>query len=417
MSSSSETFCPLAYTKLKINSDGTMAVCCFTGTLLRDESGRALHVDTTDLIDAWRGHDLARLRADLAGGRRNAHCDGCYAMEAMGQRSYRQLMISEMLSGREAFDHIDPADPRASDSPRFLYVKYGNICNLKCAVCSPMSSTRWIEEWNSFNPDYTTGLMESLADNGVEISRHRLNRWLDGQGDVDRQIEMLLPHLCEITISGGEPFLSDELNGLMRRCVETGHADHMRLKILTNGTVPIAHLMDGIINRFRDVMLWWSVDGVEDQFDYQRFPARWRDVRATAVAGRDAWAAAGVRGWMGINITVSGMNVLYLPDYEREFHGMGFTANINPATNDHISHADLPLSVRGAVAARLREHDIGRLGVYDRAQWDNILADLEQGSGRDDAGPMRRWLAGMDRRRGNSYAAAFPEMASMIGLI
>lgn len=417
MSSSSETFCPLAYTKLKINSDGTMAVCCFTGTLLRDDAGRALHVDTTDLIDAWRGHDLARLRADLAEGRRNAHCDGCYAMEAMGQRSYRQLMISEMLSGREAFDHIDPADPQASDSPRFLYVKYGNICNLKCAVCSPMSSTRWIEEWNSFNPDYTTGLMDSLADNGVEISRHRLNRWLDGQGDVDRQIEMLLPHLCEITISGGEPFLSDELNGLMRRCVETGHAGHMRLKILTNGTVQIAHLMDGVINRFRDVMLWWSVDGVGDQFDYQRHPARWTDVRATAVAGRDAWIAAGVRGWMGINITVSGMNALYLPDYEREFHGMGFTANINPATNDHLSHADLPPSVRGAVAARLRAHDIGRWAVYDRAQWDNILADLEHGSGRDDAGPMRRWLSSMDLRRGNSYAAAFPEMAALIGLI
>jgi len=417
MSSSSKTFCPLAYTKLKINSDGTMAVCCFTGSLLRDEGGNALHVDTTDLLDAWNGHDLSRLRQDLAVGKTSHHCNVCYRMEGTGQRSYRQLMISEMAAGREAFDHIDPANPVAPPAPRFLYVKYGNICNLKCAICGPISSTRWIEEWNTFNPDFTQGLMDNLREQGVGITRQRLNRWLDGHGNVDRQIELLLPHLCEITISGGEPFLTDELRDLMDRCVGSGHSEHMRLKILTNGTVPISDRMDGVFNRFRDVMLWWSIDGTGRQFDYQRYPASWSTVRENAIDGRKAWASAGVRGWMGINITVSALNILSLPDYEEEFGGMGFTANINPATNELFSHADLPAAMRRSIAERLRGHDIGVSGVYDPVQWGNLLADLDHGSGLDDATPMVRGITAMDARRGNSYAECFPEMARLIGLI
>lgn len=416
MSSSSDTFCPLAYTKLKISSDGTLSVCCFSGSLLRDEHGRALHVDTTDLMDAWDGHDLRRLREDLANGRRNHHCGVCYGMESKGQRSYRQLMISEMVSGREAFDHIDPVAPIASRGPRFLYVKYGNICNLKCTACGPISSTRWIEEWNSEGRDFTQGLIDGLRDEGVHISRHRLNRWLDGHGDVDRQIRNLLPDLCEITISGGEPFLTDELERLMVHCVDSGHAAHMRLKILTNGTIPIADRMDGVFNRFRDVMLWWSIDGIGAQFDYQRYPARWEAVRRNATDGRDAWNAAGVTGWMGINITVSAFNIFHLPDYEEEFAGMGFTANINPATSELYSHADLPRDIRLRIADRLSMHDISRRAVYNPAQWANLLADLEHG-GRNDAFPMLEGIRRMDSHRGNSYAAAFPEMAGMLGLI
>lgn len=417
MSSSSNTLCPLAFSKLQINSEGTLSVCCFTPSLLRDGDGNALHVDTTDLQSAWTGMDMQGIRSDMLAGRRSHHCLGCYAMEDNGQRSYRQLMLKHMAQGREAFDHIDPMSPRASDHPRFLYVKYGNTCNLKCVVCGPGSSTRWIEEHNEQGGDFTRELMDHLSGQGISITRDRLNRWLDGSGHVDRQIESMLPHLCELTISGGEPFITPELMGLMRRCVDGGHSRHIKLKLLTNGTKPIADLMDGLLNRFGDVMLWWSIDGTGDQFEYQRYPSDWEGVRRNAVEGRQAWMDAGVKGWMGINCTVSALNAMYLPRYDQEFADMGFTVNINLASHDAYSHVDLPLRVRRAMLDGLRAHDISATGVYDAEQWSNLVLDLERGGGRESCEAMSSRLARMDAIRGTSYAACFPEMARLLGMI
>lgn len=417
MSSSSSTLCPLAFSQLKINSDGTLSPCCFTETLLRDGNGNALHVDTTDLRDAWAGEDLHRLRSDMATGIRNRHCMGCYAMEDNGQRSYRQLMLQHMADGREAFDHIRLDSPKASEHPRFLYVKYGNTCNLKCAVCGPGSSTRWISEHNSNGGDFTKELIEHLSGHGITITRDRLNKWLDGKGRVDRQIESMLPYLCELTVMGGEPFITTELMDLIRRCVDSGDSQHIQLKLLTNGTIPIADLMDGMFNRFRDVKLWWSIDGTGDQFDYQRYPSNWDEVRRNAVDGRRAWSSAGVRGWMGINCTVSALNILYLPRYEAEFASMGFTANINPATHKVYSHVDLPAGIRGSILDELSSHDISATGVYDVAQWSNLLLDLERGGGRESSAEMSSHIRRMDATRGISYAGCFPEMAALLGMI
>ena len=83
------------------------------------------------------------------------------------------------------------------DNPKIKYLdlKLGNICNLKCRICGTHSSSKWIAEQQHYDKE----------DKHEET--HIRHSWPETNKEFWQQLEELLPTLEYIDFTGGEPFM------------------------------------------------------------------------------------------------------------------------------------------------------------------------------------------------------------------
>jgi sulfatase maturation enzyme AslB (radical SAM superfamily) len=123
----------------------------------------------------------------------------------------------------------------------------GDLCNLACAICGPHCSSVWKQELKF----------------PIQLRRSSVNQFWKS---------MDLTKLEFIHFNGGEPLLSKEH-------VEFLHAipnkRQVHINYNTNATIlPNQDLLD-LWSKFRLVQLDFSIDDIEQRFEYQRYPAKW----------------------------------------------------------------------------------------------------------------------------------------------
>lgn len=128
----------------------------------------------------------------------------------------------------------------------------GDVCNLACVICGPHASSTWKQE---------LGLPTILK----KTTSNHFWKTLD------------LSKLKFIHFNGGEPLLSKEHVKLLH-AIE--HKEQVHLNYNTNGTIlPSKELLE-LWQQFRLVQLDFSIDDINERFEYQRYPAKWVEVTA-----------------------------------------------------------------------------------------------------------------------------------------
>lgn len=126
----------------------------------------------------------------------------------------------------------------------------GDVCNLACVICGPHASTTWKQE---------LGLPTELKKSTV----NQFWKTLD------------LSKVKFIHFNGGEPLLSKEHVKFLH-AVE--HKSQVHLNYNTNATIlPSEELLE-LWQQFKLVQLDFSIDDIGERFEYQRYPAKWKDV-------------------------------------------------------------------------------------------------------------------------------------------
>lgn len=415
----SDAFCPLPFTHMIINNDGTVSPCCVSDERYRDGNGRAFIMDRDGMLDAWNGTHIADLRRDLASGIRNKACNNCWSMEEKGLDSHRLKMVRSMSHPGFAVSGIDPVVPMATATPRFLSIRYGNLCNLKCRICGPAASSRWIEEHNQeHGNDWLANQVQHLADDGNIVKRHGVMNWFEDNDRFWDEFRSLLPDMNEMMFTGGEPFLIRRQLDMLRECSRSGHADHIDVQFHTNGTVLDDDILTDVLPRFRSVSMWFSTDGTGRQFEYQRHGGDWSVVDAAMRRCLDLWnQPRGPKGLVMVNLTVSAMNVWYLPEYADYFNEIGMVCGLSMLNHrQELNHSNLTNVVKATIAKKLRETPRHRVRCYQHGtSWDGIIASLETTDDRAGLQPFIAATRRMDLYRGESFADVFPEMADLVG--
>ena len=86
----------------------------------------------------------------------------------------------------------------------------------------------------------------------------------------------LLPNIKYFEFTGGEPFMIQEHFDLLQYAVDQGYAKNIDIHYNTNGTQwPDAH---ELWSHFKRVDIAFSIDNVEDRFEYERYGANWNEV-------------------------------------------------------------------------------------------------------------------------------------------
>ena len=255
----SKTFCILPWMHLATNARGRLRVCCNSTPgknfiLKEDNTPYKLHKD--DLKEAWNSPVYKKIREQMLNGERPEMCTRCFREEDAGLKSARNAWNDKWKKDQN-YNIESPFDIRYVD------LRLGNLCNLKCRMCNPYASNQWVKEW---------GLVEDALSES-EYKRLSKMDWPEIE-KTWKNLFSIASTVEEIYLTGGEPTIIKEQHRLLDYFIERGTAKQIRLKYNTNLTNVPKHLLDKW-TKFKKVQLNCSIDAVGDLDRYIRYPSSW----------------------------------------------------------------------------------------------------------------------------------------------
>jgi MoaA/NifB/PqqE/SkfB family radical SAM enzyme len=313
------THCINVFKGLRYSTSGDVAFCCKSELWLDDKDGNKCKIHTHDFNAALNGKLATEIRNDLENGIKHANCKKCWDEEAAGIPSKRVLDNSRAIDywGQEYLDD-------KTVEPAIVELNLGTLCNLKCRICGPWSSSRWVEEHfamtqgNNPNPDAKQDYMLMVKD------------WQGNYEDDSpawEHIEKSLPYLKQIDIYGGEPFLVEKQWKILQRSIELGYSKDQILHFNTNATqFNPSHIE--LLKHFKKVLISLSIDGIGKRFEYQRHPAKWSLVENNITKFLSLLSNKNIH--VSVCFTVNTLNVYYLEETLKHFAqlGLGYYINI-----------------------------------------------------------------------------------------
>jgi len=291
--------CPLPWTSIETRPDGTFQPCCVYKYNIRDEKGKKLNTRTHTVSEAQNSKDMKDLRKEFLEGKRPEGCEACWKEEDSGKTSKRQhLFLKSPLFSQHNVQ-------KGVVAPHFIDLKLGNICNLKCRICSPHSSSQWVPDYIKIDPENKANWQEY---NKKGMWPREKSRFLE---DADNWI----PHVRFFEITGGEPLMIQEQFDILQKCIDMGVAKNIQVHYNTNGTHFPEHAMKNIWPHFKRVELAFSIDDVGERFEYQRKNANWEEVNSNI----SKFVESGLQNLeLQVCTTINFFNILYLADLAKQ---------------------------------------------------------------------------------------------------
>lgn len=317
-----ENFCVLPFVSTQVRANGSLSACCQNADSARDANHDEMLLYKDSFRAGLKSDYFKSLKKDFLAGKRPASCQRCFDEDDMGVRSRRK-------NENENHSHwIQPIlQGKAPEQPVVFDLNLGTLCNLKCRTCGPASSSKWVQESvDLFGEDHLPRDNRELRQMPVEESRKIMLNWQDQSPDFYSTLESWLPQAERIEFFGGEPMLSKHHLNLVRKSVKSGFAKDQIIRYATNGTVVSDELVNSIWPNFFDVHLNVSVDGLEQQFEYIRYGAKWEKLLENIESYRRTPNVSAV----GINITVSTFNIFYLPELFLFWEKKGLVSSRTP---------------------------------------------------------------------------------------
>lgn len=277
-----------------------------------------------NINEKWRSKELINLRNSFLEGKKDPQCNRCWKEEEAGKRSLRLrlLNVKGSTNVEKVFEKYI-ASKKYENFPRVLTLIPGNECNLACATCSGVFSSKW----NSLNSNNDYSPYQRTVKNW-NLSEEQYHDIVDNSH-----------HLQKIELFGGEPFLNkkNKLN-LIQKIVEKGTAKNIVLYFNTNGTMYDQNYLDYLTDNFKFVEIRQSIDGLHEEFEYLRYGAKFDAV----IENAEKFASLSNSNFEVI-CTVSIFNVITLPEFDQFMSQKKWSVYYNMvSTRDYLYPHNLP---------------------------------------------------------------------------
>lgn len=250
-----KSFCVLPFTHLATHPNGSVTPCC-ESKLFAKKDNKNLYLGVNTIEEIRNCKDFEKLRNDMLSGILNPSCDFCYKREEAGLESKR---IRENRTY-----HTNNPEKKELIS---VELRLGNVCNAKCIICHPGSSSKWNEDIN----DEIINLDEGYNKNVIENTWFRSDAFYNELLKSAQSIE-------HFWFNGGEPLLIKEHLNFLSKLINLNLSSNITLEYHTNGSLISRKIID-IWSKFKNVKVTISVDDIEERFYYVRFPLNFKDVK------------------------------------------------------------------------------------------------------------------------------------------
>ena len=317
----SNTFCPLPWIHLATRPNGDVRVCCTSNASGADlvdskevglviQNGSIMNLRDNSIAEVWNSNYMKSTRVDMLAGNIPSSCTKCFDEESKGIVSKRQW---ETKVWNERIDLKAIVDQTSEDGYLPVNIPYfdlrlGNLCQLKCVMCSPHDSSSWIKDWKLQTPKYKT--IELKQDQHWD-DRNRDYTWYQKGSFLDTMKDQA-HFIKELYFAGGEPLLIPEHYKILEFMIESNNAKNCILRYNSNGLELPDKLFD-LWSYFKQVKFNFSIDALGKHNDYIRYPSKWEDVE-TNLRKLDNTPDNVV---VNIACAVQLLNILYITDLAR----------------------------------------------------------------------------------------------------
>ena len=218
----SPTFCILPWIHLSTRPNGHMRLCCtanassagvfndqkFKGEagILKKADGRPANFNHTDLKTAWNAPYMRNVRKNMLQGKIPYPCSKCFKEEAAGYQSKR-IWENRLWMKRFNMNELigqTSGEGEVPDKIRYVDLRFGSKCNLKCIMCSPHDSSMWVRDWKKLYPQIKNPSLKELMiwPNKGRVDGASYN-WYKNNKRFWSQLLDQIPNMRQIYFAGG----------------------------------------------------------------------------------------------------------------------------------------------------------------------------------------------------------------------
>jgi len=281
----SKTFCPLPWIHLATRPNGDVRVCCTANASgagndnktsgLVKKDGIAMNMRDHTIEEVWNSEHMRSTRLQMLKGEIPESCRKCFVEEERGIISKRQWE-TEVWQKRLDIDSIVAQTDEQGNLPvniPYFDLRLGNLCQLKCIMCSPHDSSSWIKDWKLQYPTYKNQSLkqDQSWDTSFDYTWYKKGSFIDSMKDQAKYIK-------ELYFAGGEPLLIPEHYAILEFMVEEGYAKDCCIRYNSNG-LELPDKLFSLWSHFKEVTFNFSIDAYGDKNDYIRYPSKWETVQ------------------------------------------------------------------------------------------------------------------------------------------
>lgn len=443
----SYTFCALPWIHVATRPNGDARLCCVTNAsgaetgdhevgLVKKEDGTPANFGRDTLKEAFNNEYMCSVRNTMREGKIPASCRKCFEEESNGVVSKRLWELYEWskdgLDFKELLENTD-IDGKVPHEIRYFDLRLGHTCNLKCVMCSPHDSSKWMEDYEKV----VSSSNSEIVIKQINWDKSKFNnRWHENPEFWDEIFEQI-PNITQLYFAGGEPLMIKEHKRFLLEIINRGYAKNICLRYNSNGIFVNEEIIN-IWNNFKQVRYAFSIDAVGDRNYYIRYPSKWSDVE------RSLWLMDNAPEHIHCHIAcaVQASNVKHIIDFAKWKLSQGFK-KINKFTLDDyqagggiinlhllyiptfLSARILPKSDKEEIRQQFAEFkqwlwdnytqddNFWNINPYGWKRWEGILRFVEAEDHSHLLPDFVDYFKNLDNIRKTNFTQTFPELAHL----
>ena len=214
----SYSFCALPWIHVATRPNGDARLCCVTNAsgahtgdhtvgLVKKEDGEPANFGKQLPLEAFNNDYMKSVRKTMLDGKIPASCTKCFEEESNGVVSKRLWEAYEW--DRDGLDFKQLITDTAEDGTvppviRYFDLRLGHTCNLKCVMCSPHDSSRWVEDHKKIVPLTKSTIVLKQ----IEWSSETFDNYWYEKPELWEQIFEQIPNITQLYFAGGEPLMN-----------------------------------------------------------------------------------------------------------------------------------------------------------------------------------------------------------------
>ena len=242
-----DNFCIMPFVHSFVTPNIISPCCAYTNQI-------KLHSKT----QYWSSEQLKNIQQNMLNNVRDTGCNVCWEKEDRGYSSLRQH------SNQIYATHIDQIKQNnKQNNPFYLDLRLGNLCNLKCRMCT--------SEWSS---QIAGEILDNPNEEWIDTPKQKI---IELDNDTWELLDQWIPYVRRVFMTGGEPTIIKRNLDYINKIIISGQSRNVELIFTTNATNINQNFID-IGKNFKSVSYNVSIDAVGELANYIRYPSNWQTI-------------------------------------------------------------------------------------------------------------------------------------------
>jgi hypothetical protein len=287
--SGTPTFCVLPWIHVATRPNGDARLCCGSNAsqatkgildagLVKKENGQPANFGTDTITSAINNEYMRDVRTTMMQGKIPLSCAKCFEEEANGMVSKRvwettywqeeDIDLAELIAETQADGIINPII-------RYLDLRLGHTCNLKCVMCTPHDSSRWTQDYDQL----IQKTKSTIVLKQINWDKNTFNNYWYERPELWEEVFEQIPNIKQLYFAGGEPLMIKEHKRFLEEIVRRGYSKKITVRYNSNGVLVDDNIIE-LWSHFKEVRVAFSIDAITDRNHYIRYPVEWSEIMA-----------------------------------------------------------------------------------------------------------------------------------------